>query len=245
MKETQALIERITQANGQFQRLHIKLAESPGRIKPGQFLLAKATDSWHPYLRDPWWPVDMTSDFLVVERPIAERYDPGQVVDVLGFVGQPYRFRRNLRNVLLIAHETPPTPLLLTVPWLLSNNIAVTLVLTGTAREYDTSHLPEQLEVIRGDDDGFAWPDQVMTAGWADQVFVAVDTTAEFARFRDVLDHFSELRASTPQSFLWGVFRPPLPCGSGACGACILSMRQGESLVCTDGPAFDLSQVRL
>lgn len=244
MKETSALIERITRVNDVYQRIHIKLADAPGRIKPGHSLLARPLPGWHPYLAQRWWPVDIQESFLLIERPINEHYDVGQVVPVMGFIGQPYRFRRNLRSVLLIAHQTPPHPLLLTVPWLLSNKIDVTLVLTGSAADYDAHHLPELVEIIRGDDDGsFSWPNQVLTVGNADQVFVTVDPANETDGFRDVVDRFTELRASIGQNYLWGIFRPALPCGAGACGACMLTTRGGTALACTIGPAFDLSQL--
>ena len=118
------------------------------RIKPGQSLLARTSDQWDPYLRDQWWPVDINKDKLIVERPITERYQPSQVINLLGLVGKPYRFRRTLRNVLLIAYNTPPTPLLMTIPWLLGNRISVTIVLLGTAITYNTQHLPPEVEVL-------------------------------------------------------------------------------------------------
>ncbi|TVR21485.1 MAG: hypothetical protein EA396_08005 [Anaerolineaceae bacterium] len=242
MKETRALIERIIEVNSAIQHLHLSFEGSPGRIKPGLSLLVGVADIAHPYLRESWWPVSIKDDFIVVERPAKERYEIGQVVNALGYIGKPYLFRRNLRNVLLVAHDTPPTPLLLTIPWLLGNKISVTLVLTGTARTYNTEHLDRRVEIIRGDE-GFTWPDQVMNAGWADQVFVTTGGADENAAFRMVYDHFETLRASVQPNYLFGVFRPILPCGVGACGACWLASKRGAAMICTDGPAFDLTQM--
>ena len=133
-------------------RSELAVDESLLKLKPGQSLLARLSERWDPYLREQWWPVNLTDNRLVIERPAEMRYEPGQVVSVLGLVGQPFRFRRALRNVLLIAYDRSPTPLLMTIPWLLSNNVSVTLVLLSKARDYNTQHLPAEAEVIRGDD---------------------------------------------------------------------------------------------
>jgi hypothetical protein len=244
MRETEAIIERVKQINSEVQ--HLELAVDPAlmAIKPGQTLLARTHDTWDPYLREHWWPVDIGENKIVVERPIGIHYEPGKIVNLLGLVGQPYRFRKNPRNILLIAYDTPPTPLMMTIPWLVSNNVSVTLALSGTASNYATEHLPPQVEVIEGDED-INWQDQVMTVGWADQVFVVVPPDEEMKHFHAVMQRFQELRADIPRNYIFGVFRPILPCGTGACQACNLKMDKGTPLVCLDGPAFDLTQVVL
>lgn len=240
MKQTDAVIERIVEVNTDFQRLYLSFENPLPRLKPGQSLFVEANQTLHPYLREVWWPVNIKGDFIVVERPMSEHYTIGQVLDVMGYIGKPYLFRRNLKNVLLIAYNTAPTPLLITIPWLLGNQISVTLVLAGTARHYNTQHLDARVEIIYGEED-FTWTNQVMNAGWADQVFVVVDPADEGRNFRFVYDRFEEMRAVVQQNYLFGVFRPHLPCGAGACHACWLALKTGDSLVCTDGPAFDLS----
>lgn len=244
MRETEAIIERVKRVNSDFQHIELAVDRYLTTLKPGQSLLARRyADSWHPYLRERWWPVDILDDGkLVVERPVDEDYQPGQLVNLLGLIGQPYRFRRTLRNVLLVAHNIPPTAMLLMVPWLLANKISVTMVLLGTARGYTTQHVAQEVEIVLGDDDkdSLSWPNQVMTVGWADQVFAAVGHPGEY---KAVLDRFQERRNDLPPNYLFGVFDPMLPCGAGACYACVLQTRKGNSLVCTDGPAYDLTQV--
>jgi hypothetical protein len=242
MKETQAIIERVRRVNAAYQHLELAVDESLTKIKPGQSLLARLNDRWDPYLREQWWPVNLVNNRLIIERPGVLRYEPGQVVSVLGLIGQPFRFRRSLRNVLLIAYNTPPTCLLMTVPWLLSNNISVTMVLLGSAAEYATQHIPAQVEIVRGDEE-LNWANRVMTVGWADQVLAAVGQDDEMMRFGQLWTLFTQLRAEIPKNYLFGVFQPVLPCGAGACSACMLRMSPGMKLVCTEGPSFDLTQV--
>jgi hypothetical protein len=181
---------------------------------------------------------------LIVERPMDQVVQPGQIINLLGLVGQPYRFRRPLRNVLLIAYDTAPTPLLMTIPWLLGNDISVTLALLGTAREYGTQHIPAEIEIVHSTQDNpLDWTDQVMTLGWADQVFAVVSADDERGRFKQLMEQFSQRRRDVPKNYFFGVFQPIIPCGAGACHACTLRTRDGGKLVCTDGPAFDLTQV--
>lgn len=243
MNETKAIIERVKKVNRKVQHLELAVDKSLISIKPGQSLLARLDEnSWHPYLREHWWPVSLSKKKLFIERPVELQYQPGQVVNILGLVGKPYRFRRTLRNVLLIAYETPPTALLMVIPWLLGNQVSVTLVLAGSATEYSTEHINPEVEIVHGDAE-MDWPNQVMTIGWADQVFVAVNQDDEMGRFRKVIERFRKRRADIPANYLFGVFQPIMACGAGACSACTLQMKEGAQLICTDGPAFDLTKV--
>jgi hypothetical protein len=252
MHETKGYIERIRRLNPEYQVLELAIeGEMFKKIKPGQTLLARLpdpdtdTETWHPYLREQWWPAGFTQNgLLVVEQPFSHRYQPGQLVELLGPVGQPYRFRPSLRNVLLLAYDTSPTPLTIMTRQLLHNDIHVTLVLLGRAREYRTAHLPAEIEVVRGDNT-LEWPDRLMTLGWADQIFVTVNPDGEHMNFDEVLRMIQQERIEVPKHYLFGVFQPLLPCGIGACHACMV--RQGSKLipVCRKGPALDLTQVKL
>lgn len=252
MKETSAIIERIRQVNSQYQQLELAMIDDAlVRLKPGQSLLARLIDRnpeldrWDPYLREHWWPVGITPNkTLLIERPMTFQYEPQQFVSLIGPIGEHYKFRKSLRNVLLIAYDTEPTPLTIMTPQLQKNGISATLVLLGKARSYDTSHLPHSLEVIRGDDK-MSWDGQVMTLGWADQVFIVVGQDDELFRFGEVMTMLREKRLDMPANYAFGVFQPVQPCGVGACSACMLRLKDGFAPVCTQGPAFDLTRVVL
>lgn len=245
MKETQALIQRVRRANSTHQHLDLSVDPALLSLKAGQALLYRPDgDTLQPYLRELWFPVDIDKDTLTVERPISEHYEPGSVVYLTGLIGKPFRFRRTLRNVLLVAHNTAPTPLLMPVQPLVKNHVSVTLLLLGSASEYETDHLPPEVEIIHGDGD-FQWPSRVTTVGWADQVFVTVAPEVEMDSFRRVWQLFSELRNDIPSSFLFGVFRPPFPCGIGACESCLVNTRKDAVAACIEGPALDLTELKL
>jgi NAD(P)H-flavin reductase len=250
MKETQALIERVRQVNDTHQQLHVTVDASLSGVKPGQSVLVRVGESWTPYLREQWWPVSQQKSTIVFERPASDIYEPGTVVSIIGLIGEPFRFRRTLRNVLLIAYNSDPVPLLMTIPALLANNVSVTLLLLGT--DYDAQHLPPEIEVIHGEvgdslkpSEKLDWANRVTTIGWADQVFVTVSQQDEMTYFREIWGLFSELRADIPVNYLFGVFRPLLPCGVGACSSCMVKLKGGTALMCSDGPAIDLTKVPL
>jgi NAD(P)H-flavin reductase len=246
MQESQAIIQRVHQINHQYQHLEIALDVSSNLagLHPGQSLLVRTGNGWHPYLREQWWPVNIARGQIIVERPLQERYEPGQPLNILGPVGKPYQFRRTLRHVLLMAYATPPTPLLAMLPLLIANRTSITLVLAGDAARYKTAHLPPEVEIVHGDDELF-WEGRVMTVGLADQVFVVVRPDDELRRFGQVYAMFSELRANISKNYLFGVFTSQPACGAGACQVCVLRLQKGSMLTCLEGPAVDLWQVSL
>ncbi|MEL6310606.1 MAG: hypothetical protein AAFQ52_20890, partial [Chloroflexota bacterium] len=171
MNEIRARIERIRRINEAY--MYLELAtddERLAKIKPGSSLLARridpdddAIEHWDPYLRDQWYPAGFTkAGNLLIEMRFSYRYRPGMHYSVLGPIGKPYRFRKSLRNVLLVADDAPPLPLTIMIQQLLHNKISVTLVLLGEAQKYTTDHLAPEVEVIRGTGT-LEWTDQVMT----------------------------------------------------------------------------------
>ncbi len=251
MKETQAYIERIKRVSRDYQRLELAVDRSLSSLRAGQAILSRRVEKdyevqhWNPYLRELWFPVEVQdSNIIVIERPAREDFIPGQLLSLIGPVGNPFRFRRKLRNILLLAYETPPGPLLLMLPALLSNQVSVTMILMGSSRAYDTGHLPEEIEILLAEDD-LSWPDMVMTLGWADQVFALVGQGNELSYFEQLLQLVRGRRSDVPENYMFGVFQRQLPCGVGACCACMLRARGGAKLQCVDGPAFDLTTLRL
>ena len=251
MKETQAYIERIMRVNRGHQRLALAVDHSLTSMLAGQAMLVRRIDKdydaehWDPYLRELWFPVEIqASNIVIVERPARTHYLPGQLLSIIGPVGKPYRFRQKLRNILLIAYNTTPAALLLMLPPLLAKQVSITLVLMGSAKQYESNHLPEEVEVLQADDN-LTWPDMVMTLGWADQVFVLVGQGDEAGYFSDIMQLMRERHSDIPANYVFGVIERDLPCGVGACHACVLNLRGARKLQCTDGPAFDLTELRL
>jgi NAD(P)H-flavin reductase len=242
-KETHATIERVRRISARFQRLELGVDESLARLKPGQAVLARLSDeTWDPYLPELWTPVAVDGGTVTVERPASTLYVPGQAVTLLGPVGAPFPMRPVLRNLLLIALDTPPTPLVFLATMAIRSKIAVTMVLGGAAVEYPLDVLPPEVEVLEGDLER-GWPNQVTTVGWADQVIAAANPAYREAVYLRLMKRVRELRADVPARYLLGIFDVPMLCGVGACQGCRVSCKGEDRLTCQDGPAIDLDQV--
>lgn len=244
-KETRATIERVRRLSARLQRLDLGVEESLAKLKPGESLLARLTeDSWDPYLAETWTPVALNGRTVTIERPANNHYTPGQVVTLLGPVGAPYPMRYNLRNLLLLALDTPPTPLILLATLAVHSKIQVTMVRSGVALEYPLDALPPEIELLEGDLDQ-GWPNQVTTVGWADQVIAVANPAYADAMYTTLVQRIHELRAEVPKRYILGIFSPPLTCGVGACHGCGLGSKSGDDkLLCIDGPAQDLEDVK-
>lgn len=243
-KQTRVTIERVRRITTHIQRIELGVDDNIARIRPGQSLLVRANDtSWDPYLSERWVPVALDGRTITVECPVDGKYTPGQIVSVLGPVGAPFPMRFNLRNLLLIAMDVPPTQLILLATLALRSQIEVTLVLTGAATTYPLDALPEEVEVLTGDLQN-GWPNQVFTVGWADQVIAVTAPHYHHIYYPALVERIHELRAEVPQRYMLGLFDIPMVCGTGACHGCGITLKDGTAhYTCQDGPALDLEQV--
>ncbi len=243
-RETRATIERVRRILPDLHRLELGVEEGIARLKPGQLLLARLSDEgWDPYLAERWIPVALSGRTVTIERAAGNHYAPGQIVSLLGPVGAPFPMRHNLRNLLLLALDTPPTPLILLASLAVHSKIEVTMVLSGQAAQYPLDALPEEIEVLTGSlEEG--WPNQVTTVGWADQVVSVANPQYRHLLYPALLAKIHELRADVPRRYVLGLFDLPMPCGTGACQGCSVSCKGSrDHLTCVDGPALDLEEV--
>jgi dihydroorotate dehydrogenase electron transfer subunit len=245
MRETQAIIERVRRITTTLQHIDLSVDPALTQLQPGQSVLAipQENPAWTPYLREQWLPVDAQGARLTVELPAAIHYAPGQVISLLAPVGKPVPLRPGARNLLLIAEDATPTPLVWIARECVRNGAAVTLVLGGQALDYPLEQFPAEVEILRGDTD-WSWPEQVETLTWADQVIALAPPFLQAESYGRLHHAISQLRHRAPEHFACGLFYQRLACGTGACGACMTACQDGDRLVCVDGPAFDLKDVR-
>lgn len=243
MRESQAIIERVTRLSAALARVELAADFAPGSIQPGQYLLARSGEGWEPYLRERWQPVRITDGMIVVDRPVSAQDAPGQVVSLLGPCGRPAPLRKDARHLLLIAYEAAPSPLVGLALHALDEGRSVTLVLGGAASQYPLSALPAELEVLNAAED-WKWPAQVDAFGWAAQV-VALAPYTDAPYYAQLWQTIHRLRIQVPEGFALGYFLPPMPCGVGACGACLVRGRRRDYRACVDGPVLDLSKLSL
>lgn len=244
MRETQALIERVRKISPEWQHLELAIEPELTHIQPGQTLLARLGASFEPYIREQWIPLGFNPDegVLIVERPLSRHYMAGDAVQLLGPVGSPFSLSRNIKNLLLVAMDYPPTRLLSLMLQAIAEGMSVVLVLTGKAQEYPLSTLPSAVEIVRSAAIQ-SWDTQQQTISWAEQVFVVASPVYAEIYYRELLKSATEIRRALPQSFLHGIYALPLPCGTGACMGCMVRRKGSDQLVCLQGPAFDLSKM--
>src|SRR6185295_18132361 len=154
-------------------------------------------------------------------------------------VGKPIPLRETARTILLIANEATPASLLFLAETALAKGAAVTLALIGASLQYPIDALPPEIEVIRGDASG-QWPNQPETLRWAEQIFVVAPPPFDIPYYTQLLGAVREARVEVPPQHVFGLFQPPMPCGVGACQACLVRRGGEEVPACLEGPAFDL-----
>ncbi|MEP7286780.1 MAG: hypothetical protein ABI947_13550 [Chloroflexota bacterium] len=239
MHQAQAIIERVRRVSGAIQQIDIAVDKSQQNIGAGQLFLARTTETLDPYLREPWTPVHREGSSLTIERSSAQSFSPGQVVNLLGPVGKVIPLRESARTLLLIAYESTPVSLLMLAETALAKGIAVALALLGTAIHYPLEALPQEMEVQRGYDYD-QWPNQVEMVKWADQIVAVAPPPLDLPYYGRLLDSVKNTRREVAPGYLYGLVQPPMPCGIGACQACLVRCGKDEIPACLDGPAFDV-----
>jgi hypothetical protein len=246
MRETQAIIERVRRVGAGWQHLALAVDPSLEQTQPGQVLLVRVDETWDPYLREVWIPVDFDDEegLLIVEQPLGRNFSPGDVVSIIGPIGEAFPIKRDIQHLLLVAQDYAPIRLFFLMNHALRTGVNVTLVLTGDAQEmYPINLLPPALEVIQS---GIAtsWADQDQTFLWAEQVFVITSPALMDDYYAMLLHAAQKSRHALPEGYLHGIFDLPIPCGTGACMACMVRSRDGNRLACVDGAAFDLARIK-
>lgn len=241
-------------------RLQAPILARDGR--PGQFLMVRCAEegSYDPLLRRPLAlhrldrsrgevellvrVVGRGTGWLAVRRP-------GDPLDVLGPLGQGFRFERRTRNLLLVAGGMGIAPLFAAAEEGVARGWAVTLVLGARTRGelYPAERLPPQIEVHIATDDGscgrpclvtdllddpalglLSWADQLLACG-PRPMLAALDRAVRAARLRP--------RPGFAQVSL----EESMACGVGVCLGCVVRTRNGTARVCQEGPVFDLREV--
>lgn len=245
MLEAQAIIERVRRVAATVQRLDIAADTAHRNIGPGQLFLARSHDVYAPYLREPWIPVGRAGQHLVIERPANRIYTPGQVVSLIGPVGRPLDPPPSVRNLLLVAYEFTPAALLMLADAILSRKGAVSLALIGRAADYPVEALPAEVEVVRAAAEE-AWTDRNKMLTWADQVVAVALPNDANTLYTRLVDQIRAVRLELTPDYAFGLFHGPMPCGVGACQACLVTLSDGADVpACVEGPTFDLGLVKL
>jgi len=202
---------------------------------PGQFLLARLIPAFDPYLRRPLFPTQIAdSGFAVVFSPTDPALNtlaPGAKIDLIGPVGAatpdfPFRTR-----VLLVA-DPDPSALLPFAARVVAQGGTATLLLST---HYPLDALDPEIELRIGDLPTLA----AEFAPSADLVFIC----AGRALHRPIHRRLTEARSFVSREYARALVTCPMPCGTGACGACAVKTIHGWKMACVDGPFFSLTEL--
>jgi hypothetical protein len=243
MREMTAVIRRMWQVGDRLQRLELTVENL--FLDPGQSLLAHSGDLMRGYLREQWYPVELEGERLVVERHLDTVYATGHEVSLLAPVGMGYPWHDGMqKNLLLLAYDAYPTPLVMLANKALAQGCSVALVLIGEARHYPLAALPSEVEVLPADD-GRRWQHQDDTITWADQIFAVTDDIYWQEALTELHHLLRRIKIEIPVSYAYGVPTMPMPCGAAACMACVVRCKTTNKFACTQGPALDITELLL
>jgi NAD(P)H-flavin reductase len=213
-------------------------------LSPGRFALADLGDC----LRTPLFPAILEGEtfwiFVPPDHPAAALRS-GISIDLIGPLGRGFEVNTAARHLLLVA-DAIRLPVLLPLAQTWEASAALVLWAPTVAQLYPIHHLPASLEVHIITADGSAghegsvldlFPDLVR---WADCVCVACDAGVYLAMAEVV----REVRIKPVKRFAQALIVPPMICGVGACQGCAVAVAGGFRLACTDGPVFDLLELR-
>ena len=241
MKTFTAVVESIAALDAA--RAEVVLRCPPDtRLAPGQFLLAHAGG----LIPRPIFPRRSTPTGLTFEcdAAAAEDWRPGSPLAMLGPLGRPARWPDPARNLLLLHLSPGPLRLLPLAEQILARPGGAVALLFSSP-DASLAGLPESLEIRRGSPEAHL-PD---TLAWADVACLDAPPAALPGLRRTLQETLGRVRPFVGPSSVGGLpvlalLAPPLPCGVGACGVCAVSTRRGWRNACTDGPLFEISDLR-
>lgn len=226
------------------------------RSRAGQFFQLRCSDGWSPYLRRTLFPAGIEEHVLafwgepgsddglrfLAQQPL------GAALDLVGPLGRGFRITAQERRLLLVAQQPHVSALLCAIGPHLENQGSVGLFLQAASADslLPPGALPPAVEYYTAIDDGPAGSPALQEAlapalEWADLVCAA--GSWGFLRWLKRLVASARLDMGPLYhrgGFAQALAPVPLPCGAGACLACLVDSGRGWHRACVRGPVFDL-----
>jgi dihydroorotate dehydrogenase electron transfer subunit len=244
MNQTNALITDI-EHSGPFTRVVFNAPEVAGGLSAGRFVLADLGNGLRTQIFPAFIDKEVFWALVLPDHPAAV-LQPGASIGLVGPLGHGFEVDEVVRRLLLVADVLHLPTLLPLVAQSLGFSAALLLSASTATELYPIHLLPPGLEVHIVTADGSVghggsaldlFPDLVR---WAHCVCVASDP----AIYPALAEIVREVRIGPASHFVQALVAPPMPCGVGACQGCAVSVKNGYKLACTDGPVFDLMELR-
>jgi dihydroorotate dehydrogenase electron transfer subunit len=230
----------------------VVLASRSGRFVD---ILCRYDDSYDPLLRRPYSIYAADSDrselrFLV--RPYGRgsswlaRRQPGDVLDMLGPLGNTYRIDPNARRLLMVAGGVGVAPLVMLAHEAVAADREVAFLLGAMNEDglLAAHHLPADVEYVVATEDGSRGHRGYVTdlvpeyVRWADQIFACGPEPMYRSLRASVLPHRIGKRPPVQVSM-----EREMACGFGACLGCVVETKRGMQTSCVQGPVFDMDDI--
>lgn len=237
--------------------LRVQLTAANTTCQPGQYYLLRCGSDAAYILRRPLFPSHLDGQSLAFWGHPA--HDAGLAwlaaqpveapVDLLGPFGKGFTVHMQQQRLLLAAEGVHVAALLALIGPQLGRGGSVVLLVEGAthADVLPAAALPPAVEYYSATADGSAGhpgdlSDLLPTfLLWADLVCAA--GSAPF--LRRLKRAISETRFGAGAGFAQVIAPAPLPCGIGACLACLVDTGRGWHRACQRGPVFDLVELAL
>jgi dihydroorotate dehydrogenase electron transfer subunit len=220
--------------------------------KPGQFVMVRCGESHDPLLRRPLGihRVDgagrLALLYGIAGRGTAwlSQRKPGDLVDLIGPLGNGFVVRPDTRSLLLLAGGIGFTPLAFMAETAIKEGRTARVVMGARSAQYlyPESQLPKGISIVTATEDGSeakgrtGQVTQIISefAHEADQVFACGP-----AGMYKAMAGLDCLKGKSVQVSL----EERMACGLGACYGCTVKTRKGLKEVCRDGPVFELADI--
>ena len=242
-----------TRVSADYFVLKLLLGQKLPDIKPGQFVQVKVKNSPPTFLRRPFsiHDVDYAENtinlYIKIAGPGTEKLSEAKVGDRLDVVfplGNSFIITEN-KNVLLVGGGCGVAPLLLLAKTLEKNGNKVTTLIGGRCRSdvYEVSNYFVSGKLLCTTEDAsfgekgfvtnhslFKAPDQVFDRYYACGPEPMLKAVARIARERNI-----ECEVSLENT---------MACGFGVCLCCVVDTITGNRCVCTEGPVFNIKDLK-
>ena len=226
-------------------------------IQPGQFIHVRCGTDNDPLLRRPLSvlrtgasPVnklrashyEVLYDVVGRGTEILSRARAGDLLDVLGPLGRPFKIERNTRHLLLVGGGVGIVPLVALAEEAIRRDVTVTLLcgFRTASKVFPADRLPAEVEYHVATDDGSTGHRGFVTkltedhVSWADQICACGPVAMLKA-----LAKLERPRALPVQIAM----EERMGCAMGVCLGCVVPTRHGPRRVCRDGPVFSIDEM--
>jgi len=245
-----------TQISSDIFLLELKASELCQQCKPGQFIHIRVSDGIDPFLRRPFsihQKDEIAGTISILYRSIGkgtkmmQSVSPEHYFNVLGPLGRPFDIKKNLSSSFIVAGGMGIAPVFFLIDALLEKKKSITL-LWGARDKSEFFQLNELknkgVQIHLATDNGSQGHHGLVTDLLRTETQNIKNSFQGFAcgpwcMLKEiqycVKEHASQWQVSMEEH---------MACGMGVCMGCAVSTVKGYQMVCSDGPIFNLNEIR-